>query len=256
MKRTKSTLLLFIIIFFTSIIAPSISIAQTVNGAINHKGSAGNGFSKEITKTSSSIEVFNLVVTPSWGDTLCVTKTDKLALNITNLGNTLIDSLVLKFEIPGSNIVLFTGVYSDTIQPADTVLFEFVPLSMPLGYNDYSLSCVYPVSADTSRIDTTFLVMVCTYRGSSNDNLNKFKQITLYPNPASSSISVDIEGFTIKKEGLISVYNCFGQLVESVGVLGGDKLVSFNTENYSKGVYYVKLQTNGSIIAVGKFIKE
>ncbi len=254
MKKNKPTYLIIILLFVISILNPFMSIAQTVDGAINHKGGAGNGFSKEITKTSSSIEVFNLVVTPSWGDTLCVLEPLKLSLNITNLGNTLIDSLVFKFETPGyyGSKVLFTGVYSDTIQPADTVLFEFVPIPMPIGYNDYSLSCVYPVTADSSRIDTTFLGLVCT---GFNDNLNKVNQITLYPNPTSSSISFDIEGFSIKKEGLISVYNCFGQLVESVGVLEGEKSVVFNVENYPKGVYYVKLQTNGSIIAVGKFIK-
>jgi len=231
MKNIKSALLIVIAFFFLIVNNPFKSIAQ------------------------ANIEIFDLVATRSWGDTICISEPVKISIYITNTGTTAVDSLNFKFEIPLYNVVLFTGINTDTIQPADTILFEFVTSHyVPIGYNDYTLLCTHAINTDTSRIDTTFYGVNCM--PGFNEISKELKQITIYPNPAISQISIETGDFTAKEQCSLSIINSLGQEVAQFEIAKTAKTFSISIEDYPKGIYYIQLQANNGVIAAGKFIKE
>ena len=78
---------------------------------------------------------------------------------------------------------------------------------------------------------------------SNNDSLN------IYPNPASSSIKIESDGF--KK---IKIFNVKGQTVKKIAVKGQD-VVEIDVTKLPLGTYLVEaLDVNGNV-KVGKFVK-
>ena len=76
------------------------------------------------------------------------------------------------------------------------------------------------------------------------DNFNGIEnQISIHPNPSSSLINIDVHDATSSIEK-VSLYNSIGSLVlEKVSSLN-----SISIENFSQGVYFLKIETNkGSI---------
>lgn len=77
-----------------------------------------------------------------------------------------------------------------------------------------------------------------------------FDEILLFPNPAKESISINSNKETIKS---VKIYNMHGALVYSA--IKNNNNYKINTQNFSAGIYYAKLELENSIIS-RKFIIE
>ena len=71
-------------------------------------------------------------------------------------------------------------------------------------------------------------------------NLNQNKKITLFPNPANKSFTIQSEIYI----NTILIYDFTGQLLMSVPVNQNKKTIDFNL---SKGTYYVKIISKNGI---------
>jgi hypothetical protein len=67
-----------------------------------------------------------------------------------------------------------------------------------------------------------------------------YNQVTLYPNPASSYISVK----TANKLSKISIYNQNGSFIKTVSVTNASPEIKIDTSDLSKGLYIFELQNN------------
>ena len=74
------------------------------------------------------------------------------------------------------------------------------------------------------------------------DNVNELtSNITIYPNPVVSTLNIDTENINT-----ISIYNTLGQLVTEINVNSNNTQINVN--NWSKGVYFIKLSNNENTI--------
>ncbi|MCK5856918.1 MAG: T9SS type A sorting domain-containing protein [Bacteroidales bacterium] len=203
-------------------------------------------------KAQNDIFIFDLSLTPSWGDTVCGTGTTEVSIHFTNTGNTVVDSLYFRFETKYN--ILLSESYLDSIYPGDTIVLDYDSVFMFIGPHDYSMLYFLAGVVDTNRVDTIFIGINCL--PGFNNISNELKQITIYPNPAISQLNLDIEEFTSNELGILAVFNSLGQEIESIHIPKGMKTTSINIDDYSKGVYFIRLQKKQQVIAVGKFVKE
>jgi len=74
---------------------------------------------------------------------------------------------------------------------------------------------------------------------------------TIYPNPSNENITISMEGIRLKPSYEVQIFNAVGQLVLTENIQS-NQTNSINIEQFSKGIYFVKLD-NGT---VKKLIKE
>ncbi len=75
--------------------------------------------------------------------------------------------------------------------------------------------------------------------------------VKLYPNPAESSINLNIPGGMALPEGY-TIYNSLGQTLEKGTIKSNDQ--SFNISGYANGVYFISLK-NGTESTTLRFVK-
>lgn len=92
----------------------------------------------------------------------------------------------------------------------------------------------------------------CISAGVSNITYNSDNNISVYPNPASSTVHVKLN--SVSEQASVTVYNALGQLViEPTAVM--DNSVEINVNSLPKGVYFIKT-TNGKETSTTKFVVE
>lgn len=87
---------------------------------------------------------------------------------------------------------------------------------------------------------------------------DKTTSVSLFPNPANSSVSLEINS-TQGMELNITVFNSTGQIVEAIrDIKIQEKLssIKLNTEHLNKGVYLIKILTSGNKLITKKLIIE
>ncbi|WP_311938867.1 PQQ-dependent sugar dehydrogenase [Hwangdonia seohaensis] len=77
-------------------------------------------------------------------------------------------------------------------------------------------------------------------------------QIKLYPNPANSSISIDLSSKFNSVES-ISIYNIHGQKIKTFSK-SNKQILNISTKNYRSGLYFVEICTNKASKIVKKLI--
>jgi len=90
-------------------------------------------------------------------------------------------------------------------------------------------------------------VVDCT--GDGVDEINKEEDITVYPNPATISITVTL----LKGEGVLTIYNVLGEKVFTTKIINNQ--TEIDVGNLPKGMFFVEVQTNKGIIRK-KVVKE
>lgn len=65
----------------------------------------------------------------------------------------------------------------------------------------------------------------------------------VYPNPASETVSVDLNAFT-GNNVTISILNTLGQRLQSTAVIANG-IQTLNIEGYASGMYFIQVETNG-----------
>ena len=130
-----------------------------------------------------------------------------------------------------------TGATTQTIN-LDSLIFS-------VGNNDYSVKVT---NSDNCNNDDTVTLIVDLCTGILTPEIAG-SNINVIPNPSNGQFQIDISGLENKSYDL-SIYNTigskvYGKIIESTGQSTQTVNIDFST--YSKGIYFVKLQSEGKI---------
>jgi hypothetical protein len=78
-------------------------------------------------------------------------------------------------------------------------------------------------------------------------NINPDGNITVYPNPASSFISLELPGFSIDENTSMKIFNMNGQLVFDTLIKSENDLLNIGINNLSSGLYILKVNTESKL---------
>ncbi len=78
--------------------------------------------------------------------------------------------------------------------------------------------------------------------------------ITAYPNPAETEITLAFENTEHHSNMLLECYNIFGQKVHSEKIYKGQQQTKLSVSNWSKGLYFAVVKSNGKVAGTGKFV--
>jgi Secretion system C-terminal sorting domain len=83
------------------------------------------------------------------------------------------------------------------------------------------------------------------------NELNKITAISVFPNPFSSSTTLQLS--QVLNSGTLTIYNLYGQPVQRIDNLNG-KTIMFNRTNMAPGLYFVQVSQDNKIIASDKIL--
>jgi Zn-dependent metalloprotease len=75
----------------------------------------------------------------------------------------------------------------------------------------------------------------------------------VYPNPAFSSLTIQLTDATIKA---VTIYNTLGQPIKVVNVKTANKQANLNVVSLAKGLYILKITTNNGNVLTKRFVKK
>jgi hypothetical protein len=102
--------------------------------------------------------------------------------------------------------------------------------------------------------DTAYVVFMVTKNPTSVGTVKAASEVSLYPNPASTSVNVVYEAAADIKN--IAVYSIIGRQMAMYRA-NGNNSASMNVENMPAGIYFVRLlNSKGDIVATRKFTKQ
>jgi len=78
-------------------------------------------------------------------------------------------------------------------------------------------------------------------------------ELFIYPNPATSRITVKFPGVSRSRNKELQVYNSFGARIMQINIPDGQEQIEVNFENLSPGIYYASIFTHGNRAATAKF---
>jgi agmatine/peptidylarginine deiminase len=110
---------------------------------------------------------------------------------------------------------------------------------------------VRPITAPDGTFSFLFI------SGGINENSSNISLSKIYPNPTNGMLNFEIES-AVPQDVKISVYSVFGQKIAEVfggKVSSGTSTFSFNTAEYSNGVYMIKMES-GTNVTTKRFIKQ
>ncbi|MFZ4740970.1 MAG: T9SS type A sorting domain-containing protein [Bacteroidales bacterium] len=82
-------------------------------------------------------------------------------------------------------------------------------------------------------------------------NENSNKQINIYPNPATSNLTINLQQLTKLQNTTVSIYDIQGKLLLQQSIT--QQQTELNISSFAKGIYIVKLNNNNM---QSKFVKE
>ena len=93
--------------------------------------------------------------------------------------------------------------------------------------------------------------LTCNISTEINENILPETELTIYPNPFSSSASINSTAFLNSAE--LTIFNIYGQKVKTVSNLSGTT-IKIERENLNSGIYFYELKQGIKNIATGKLI--
>lgn len=153
--------------------------------------------------------------------------------------------------------ILNNSSFVDSIAPSDTselaqlfildTLYTYEHITVYDTLDVYNYVTVY----DTTHLSTTDTLIV--YQTTTNVNGNIIKsEISLYPNPASNYINVEISNSNVIENYNIKLYNTVGELFFD-SQLTSD-LLTIDISSYSKGTYILTLTDNWGQMIATKYV--
>ena len=133
----------------------------------------------------------------------------------------------------------------------------------PLGYLYDSLSMngntIVCTDANTCYILTNYGTIVKTKTGGGavgiqEQSSNTIIQLDLYPNPATSTITIQFSE-AIKETTSIEIKNMLGQTIKNLQLQTGSQQQEIDVSGLSNGLYFVQCQSKGILISK-KFVKQ
>ena len=91
----------------------------------------------------------------------------------------------------------------------------------------------------------------CTTTGISLINQSSKISISLYPNPFSSTTTLQTDNFL--KDATLIFYNTFGQQVKQIKNISGQTVALFR-DNLPSGLYFIRLTQDNKVIASDKLV--
>jgi hypothetical protein len=79
--------------------------------------------------------------------------------------------------------------------------------------------------------------------------------ITAYPNPAETEITLAFQNTKHHTNMLLECYNIYGQRVHSEKIWKGQQQAKLNISNWSKGLYFVVVKSEGKVAGKGRFVR-
>lgn len=89
---------------------------------------------------------------------------------------------------------------------------------------------------------------------SSINNLSINAEISIYPNPVSDILNVQLLNCEFSQEVKLTIVNYIGQTIKQIQISNVD--TSVKLDNFASGIYFYQLQDNTTILKTGKFIIE
>lgn len=130
------------------------------------------------------------------------------------------------------------NIVYDSVSTPDTILIQFSACALKAANN--------PKPGDTMDIDN---VTTTQYLGIDNINMHH-DNVTLYPNPAQTEVSIAVSGQF--QAAHVEIYDITGRVIGTYRI--NNSFVTINTQLYNSGLYLYKLLDNaGNQLNVGKF---
>ena len=88
----------------------------------------------------------------------------------------------------------------------------------------------------------------------STESISALEENTrVYPNPAFSSVTIQLADATIKS---VAIYNALGQTIKVVNVKTANRQADLNVASLAKGLYILKITTNNGNVLTKRFVKK
>jgi hypothetical protein len=84
----------------------------------------------------------------------------------------------------------------------------------------------------------------------------KSKKLKVFPNPASTSVTIDLSDFVQQKNIRLYLTNPELKELEIISVPKASNSITLDLSRYASGVYFIRLQSGREILGVEKIIKE
>jgi hypothetical protein len=108
-----------------------------------------------------------------------------------------------------------------------------------VSVNNFGLPVVYNIIAEDGLTNQDWTITV----NLSNKITELQKGIKIYPNPAKDFVNIELPNF---ENSTCKFYNASGKLLNQIAI--DNKKVIISTQNWNKGIYWIKLITNDNII--------
>ena len=155
---------------------------------------------------------------------------------VTNAGSDYLDEHNGRFavtpEYPNG-----TYAYYATVDDQHNSAYPYVV--GPTFYGNYANRKVNSVTEQTT-----------IYTGSVGVSDEKFNQMnfSVFPNPASDLIAVQVEGSVVEDDIQVELYDISGKLLRSSQILKGSTIAYFETDTLYSGTYLVKISNSTSVV--------
>lgn len=262
---------------------PSVSFAQSLTICSGQSISVGSN-----TYNSNGIYIDTLISLLTGCDSIVTTNLTVLPIYTFSQALTICsgDSIYI-----GSNIYNSSGAYTDTLIslltgcdsivatnltvspiPILTISFDGIQIYSNQNLAGYQwIDCGngnFPLAGETNQTFTptmngNFGVIVtlglCTDTSDclniislkDNEILNLFTEISIYPNPFSSSTI--LQSNYLLDNAIVNVYNIYGQQVKQMSNLYGN-IIPLNLDNLPRGLYFIRLNQEDKLILSNKLV--
>ena len=92
-------------------------------------------------------------------------------------------------------------------------------------------------------------------RVSVKNKISDIQQFTIFPNPATNNLTLDIR-FNITQKSTLKIINSIGQMVYTESLQGKEFLKTISLQQFSKGIYQLEIITDDGQISNQAFVKE
>lgn len=175
-------------------------------------------------------------------DTLCQTTTINCA-NAQALFTLELNGLEVSIENNGQNTMNYTINWGDS-----TINTNLEHIYQTAGNYEICLIAENPCSVDTSCINVEVLTGI-------QEKYNNGFVVNMYPNPAKEELNISL--FNIENnDKTIKIYNIYGQKVKESKLTKNEISKQISLKELNKGVYFVVVEVEGSVVWSKKLIVE
>ncbi len=131
-----------------------------------------------------------------------------------------------------------TGVtykWMDCLNEYSYILGETNQSFTPVRNGDYACEITSPTGCKDTTICTTIMSV------SLDEYVVDAADITMYPNPANSVVTLDIAKLNAKENVTVTLFSSIGQVIYSKELSSDNNLIDFETSNLPQGVYSISI---------------